>query len=149
MKHPATIFFSSAHPLFAVFNFEFVEMSADLLSIKFNPQKEFVARKETGQLHSGYSTLILDSVMGGAVMGSLDQIQPIATINLTTQHSHRAVIDDAVICTAQVERIEDEIAVVTGQVIAVKSQDVLATAVGSFMIGTRSIPLDQKSGAGK
>ena len=79
--------------------------------------------------------------MGGSVMGSLDKIQPIATINLTTQHSHRALLDEAIMCSAQVERIEDQVAIVTGRVTRAHNEEVLANAVGSFMIATRTSPL--------
>jgi acyl-coenzyme A thioesterase PaaI-like protein len=145
MNHPVKKFFSSAHPLFSIFKVEFVETRPKLLVMKFIAQKEFVDRVETARLHSGFCTLILDSVMGGSVMGSPDKIQPIATISLTTQHSQRAVLDDAILCSAKVERIENQVAVVTGRVISVEKDEVLANAVGSFMIGTRAVPLTAKS----
>ena len=141
MIHPAKIFFSSAHPLFSIFDVEFIEAKPRLLVMKFVAAREFVDRVETGQLHSGFCTLILDSVMGGSVMGSLDKLQSIATINLSTQHSHRAVLDEAIVCSATVERIEDHVAVVSGKVVRQQSQEVLANAVGSFMIGTTTKPL--------
>ena len=149
MTHPAKIFFSSAHPLFSIFDMEFVEATPTILSMKFIAQKEFVESEQTGRLHSGFCTLILDSVMGGSVMGSLEKIQPIATINLTTQHSHHALLDDAILCSARVERIEDQVAVATGKVISPKNDELLASAIGSFMIGTRAVPLAAKPSVAK
>jgi acyl-coenzyme A thioesterase PaaI-like protein len=147
--HPAKIFFSQAHPLFSIFKVEFIETSPKFLAMKFVAQKEFVDREETGRLHSGFCTLILDSVMGGSVMGSLEKIQPIATVNLTTQHSHRALLDDAILCSARVERIEDQVAVVTGRVTNFEKHELLASAIGSFMIGTRATPLAKKTGSNR
>lgn len=147
MTHPARIFISSAHPLFSMFDVEFLETSSKILSIKFMAQKEFVACEETKHMHSSFCSLILDSVMGGAVMGSLGKIQPIATINLTTQHSARPVLGEDIVCTGNVVRIEDHVAAVTGQVISVKSGETYATALGSFMIGTRAVPLQNSNGA--
>lgn len=147
MTHPAKIFFSSAHPLFSMFDIEFLEASSKVLSIKFMAQKEFGACIETKYMHSGFCSLILDSVMGGAVMGCLDKIQPIATINLTTQHSARPVLGENIICTGDVVRIEEHVAAVTGHVISVDSGITYATALGSFMIGTRAVPLQNSNGA--
>ncbi|MCP4074479.1 MAG: PaaI family thioesterase [Hyphomicrobiales bacterium] len=147
MIHPAAIFFSPAHPLFSIFKFEFIETKPDFLAIKFIALERFVDRVDTNHLHSGFCTLILDSVMGGSVMGSLEKMQPIATINLTTQHSSRAMLDDYLICSANVECIEDQIAIVTGQVTRDENGEILANAVGSFMIGTRATPLVSTAGA--
>ncbi len=144
MKHPAQIFFSQAHPTFAIFETEFIKTTPELLVIRFVAQEEFVENANSGELHSGFCTLLLDSVMGGAVMGSLGKLQPIATINLTTQHSCRPLLGDKVICSGKVERIEQEIAIVSGQLICDRTKKTHATALGSFMIGTRGIPLNNK-----
>ena len=141
MNHPARMFFSKGHPLFSVFDVEFVETLPELLVLKFTALEKFRDRENPAHLHSGFCTLILDSVMGGAVMGSLDKLQPIATINLTTQHTKRPAIDDVVYCSGNVESIENEIAIVSGQVTCSKTDAILASAVGSFMVGTRAIPL--------
>jgi len=141
MPHPATIFFSSEHPLFSLFDVEFVETQPTLLSMKFVAQQEFVDCGTTKKLHSGYCSLILDSVMGGAVMGSLDKIQPIATVNFSIQHIRRPVLGEILLCSAKVMGLENQIAVVNGTVSCVKTDQILASAVGSFMIGTRAQPL--------
>ena len=147
MDHPAKIFFSPAHPLFSLFEVEFIDAHPDKLSISFLAQEEFLDQQQGQQqgthLHSGFCTLILDSVMGGAVMGSLGQLQPIATINLTTQHSSCAKLGEYVLCSANVQRIENQVAVVDGRVTRFENGEVLASAVGSFMIGTRSTPLSK------
>ncbi|MCF6320583.1 MAG: PaaI family thioesterase [Rhizobiaceae bacterium] len=84
--------------------------------------------------------------MGGCVMGSLDKIQPIATVNLSIQHLRQPVLDEVLICSAQVEGLENQIAVVTGKVTSFEDNLVLASAVGSFMIGTRAKPLPANNG---
>jgi len=147
MTHPATIFFSPAHPLLSIIHFEFIETEPDYLAVQFTAGREFVHQKDSGTLHSGFNTLILDSVMGGSVMGYLEKLQPIATVKLTTQHSRRARVDELIICSAKVECIEDKIAVVSGQVKSVENNQILASAIGSFMIGTRAIPLADKGAA--
>jgi len=149
MPHPAPIFFSSAHPLFSLFDIKFLETQPNYLSLKIIAQKEFVECEKTGRLHSGFCSLILDSVMGGSVMGSLDRIQPIATVNLTTQHTRQAVLGEALVCSARVETIENQIAVVTGKVVCCEKSGALASAIGSFMIGTRAMPLANLAKSGK
>ena len=146
MEHPAAIFFSSSHPLFSMLNAEFVEAQSQVLGMKFVAQKEFVEHCASNQLHSGYCTIILDSVMGGAVMGALGKLQPIATINLTTQHIERAVLDEVIYCRAEVQSIENQMAVVRGSVRGSDNKRILASAVGSFMIGTRATPLKNVGG---
>ncbi len=84
--------------------------------------------------------------MGGAVMGALGNLQPIATINLTTQHLERPVLGDKILCTAHVQRIENQVAVVSGTVTRSQNNEILASAIGSFMIGTRSTPFQKNTG---
>ncbi len=61
-----------------------------VLSVELEATPEYVADEATGALHSGFATLALDTVMGGAVLGSLDKIQPFATAGLTSQHMRTA-----------------------------------------------------------
>ena len=141
MNHPATLFFSKGHPLFAQFEVTFIETLPERLVLKFTAQKQFVDREDRERLHSGLCTLILDSVMGGAVMGSLEKLQPIATINLTTQHTLRPALDDVLVCAGEVTSIKNQIAIVSGKVTCAKTNAIMASAIGSFMIGTRATPL--------
>ncbi len=48
---------------------------------------------------------------------------------------------EVILCAAKVECIEDQIAVVSGQIKSAENNQVLASAIGSFMIGTRATPL--------
>ena len=141
MKHPALLFFSSAHPMFANFTFDFVKVERETLSVILNAEPVFIHHKDGNYLHSGLCTLVLDSIMGGSVMGCMERLQPIATINLNTQHSHRPVVGNRLLCTANVECIEHKVAVVNGRMSCEDTRKVLSTANGSFMIGTRSTPL--------
>jgi acyl-coenzyme A thioesterase PaaI-like protein len=137
--HPAERFFSSAHPLSTYLSVTFEGVENGVLTVSFTAPPQFVVDGET--IHSGLATLILDTAMGGAVMGSLDKIQPIATTGLTVQHMRRPRSGERLRCKARVEGIHSEMAHVSGSLLAGDSGEILSTATGTFMIGTRAKPL--------
>jgi acyl-coenzyme A thioesterase PaaI-like protein len=137
--HPAERFFSSAHPLSSYLPVKFEGVEDGVLTISFTAPQQFVVHGEN--LHSGLATLILDTAMGGVVMGNLDKIQPIATAGLTVQHMRRPAAGEKLQCKAWVEGMHAGMAHVSGRLLAGDSGEVLSTATGTFMIGTRAKPL--------
>lgn len=140
--HLAQLFFSAEHPLLSAFHFEFVRTDRDHLATRLEAPEQFVADEASGELHTGFHTLILDTVMGGTVLGSLDQPQPIATVKLTTQHCARITAGQTIVCAGALQGVRNGVAYVHGEMRTEPGDELIATAIGSFMIGTRAIPLD-------
>lgn len=142
--HPAERFFSSDHPISRFLTIDAYEFDASSLTVRFNGPPAFVEDEASGRLHSGLATLMLDTILGGAVMGSLKQLQPIATVGLTTRHMRRAKAGEALACSARVVGEHAGMAHVTGELSARADGEILSTATGVFMIGTRAKPLGER-----
>jgi acyl-coenzyme A thioesterase PaaI-like protein len=139
--HPAQTFFSSAHPISEYLSIAFLGVDNHVLTAALEGPVAFIEDEGTGRLHSGLATLVLDTVMGGTVMGEMGRIQPIATAGLTTQHMRRPFAGEALLCRSRFEGMYHDMAHVSGQLIAAASGEILSTATGTFMLGTRAKPL--------
>lgn len=95
--------------------------------------------------HTGFITLFLDTVMGSCVLGEIENPQSIATIKLTTNHIERPKIGEHLACEATFEREANEIAYVSGKVFAGDEKKLIATAIGTFMIGTATKSIREKA----
>ena len=82
-KHPIEQYFSFKHPLTEYLPMEYVGLADGVLTMNIDVPDHFVADPATGAVHSGFATLVLDTVLGGAVLGHIMLSQPIATVGLT------------------------------------------------------------------
>ncbi len=144
VTNPAERFFSAQHPLNATLQANFLGIDGNTLTVSLVPGAAFVADPESGDIHSGFATLALDTVMGGAVMGMMEKLQPIATAGLTTQHLRRPLVGEKLLCHARCEGFRKDIAHMSGQLVCAKTGEVLSTATGTFMMGTRARPLGSR-----
>ena len=139
--HPAERFFSAQHPINAYLKVRFVGVDETTLSVELEAPEAFVVDPSTREVHSGLATLVLDTVMGGAAMGTMKVIRPIATTGLTVQHLRRAKAGEALVCKAVKVGEHSQIAHMTGELRSRENGDILTTATGTFMLGTRARPL--------
>ena len=139
--HPAERFFSANHPVSRVLDMTFEGVENRVLTVSLSAPPAFATDDKTNVCHSGLATLVLDTVMGGTVMGEMAVIQPIATAGLTAQHLRRPKVAERLLCEARYEGEHEDIAHVSGRLIAAETGEILSTATGAFMIGTRSKPL--------
>lgn len=138
-EHFARQFFSSHHPLLSSMAFEFIQTTTDTVIVEICASEKFMV--ETNRIHSGFATLVLDTVMGGVVLGSLTVPQPIATVNLTTKHLGDIFPEQWLTCTGTLILTRNDVAIVHGSIAPKDQKDnPVAIAHGSFMIGTRSTP---------
>ena len=140
-KHPAEIFFSSKHPITTFLKMQFVGIEDEKLTVQLEAPQAFDDGSGADRTHSGLAGLVLDTVMGGAVMGKLEKIVPIATAGLTTQHMRRAKVGEKLRCTARYQGVHVDMAHMTGELVSRETGELLSIATGSFMIGTRAVPL--------
>ncbi|MDZ7628648.1 MAG: PaaI family thioesterase [Parvularculaceae bacterium] len=92
---------------------------------------------EDGLVHGGLSTIILDSIFGLTVFTAMEEVKPIATINLRTDHVGRAAPGARVRCAAHCDAIDDDVAYVSGRLTLDDGGALIAAASGAFMIGTK------------
>lgn len=147
--HPARMFFSTSHPLLSALDFEFLRTDRKCVEVRVQAPKQF--SREDGRAHSGFATLVLDTVMGGTVMGSLEKLMPLATINLATHHLAPFEVGDWLRCSAHLVSMCHDVGVVDG-VLELENKAGLqkvALSQGSFMIGTRATSAKPKTENGQ
>ncbi len=145
-KHPAEHLFSEHHPLTAAMNMKFIPVGDNSLRVELDAPKSFSDVSGT-HTHTGFATLLLDTVLGSCAIGKLKQMQPIATIKLTSNHLQKAKVGDAIYCLAEWKGEENSVSYVSGEIRRQADDQILSTATGTFMIGTASRPLEEKAGS--
>lgn len=90
-----------------------------------------------GDVHGGLYTIIIDSIFGLCVFTALEEIKPIATINLRTDYIGAIRPGDRAVCAADCEAIRGDVAYVSGRLTAESDGRLLATGAGAFMVGTK------------
>lgn len=141
--HPVAHFFSTHHPVGALIKADFSGSAGAVVKARLEAPE--VMRVRDGQaLHTGYLTVVLDSIMGGAVMGILEKVQPIATVGLSISHLRRPLVGESLRATATCTGVFKDLAYVTGDVRAADGET-LAIASGSFMIGTRATSIRNRT----
>ena len=131
--------FSSVHPFFSLLDYQTVKVARGEVEVELTTHPDFT---DGAHVHPGFFTIVLDSLFGMATFLSLDEMQPIATINLKVDTQGHAAPGARVLCQAACEGIADDVAVVRGQVRA-PDGGLIAVGAGTFMVGTRSAQVER------
>lgn len=91
----------------------------------------------SGEIHGALLTIIMDSIFGLAAFTALDELKPIATINLRTDYLRKVKPKGRVTCAAECVYLRGDIAYVAGGLTDEVTNELVATASGAFMVGTR------------
>lgn len=126
--------FTQEHPLFTEMAPKPMKVGRGEIAISVTPTDRFL---DGERIHSGLMTILLDTVMGMVAWTEMEEFQPLATINLQTDTYCHAVPGKSIVTEAICEGIMDSVAICRGKA---SSEDgtLLATAAGTFMVGTRS-----------
>ncbi len=139
-QHPIEMFFSNHHPLAKGLSADFTGSLGGNVKLLLDAPHVFDGGK--GTMHSGFATIVLDSIMGGAVMGMLEKLQPIATVGISIHQLRKARVGEAIKGVACCTRVHNDIAYVTGELTS--GEEKIAIASGTFMIGTRGTSIREK-----
>jgi acyl-coenzyme A thioesterase PaaI-like protein len=126
--------FTHEHPLFTELEPKPLRVGRGEIKVRITPTERFL---EGDSVFSGFMTIILDTIMGIATWSKLDEFQPLATINLQTDTFAHARAGRHIICEAICEGVMDDVSIVRGKAVS-EDGALLATAAGTFMVGTRS-----------
>ena len=126
--------FSSVHPFFSKLDYQTTRVARGEVGVELTAHPDFA---DGAHVHPGFFTIVLDSMFGMATFLSLDEMEPIATINLKIDTQARVPPGTRVLCEATCEGIADDVAVVRGQVTR-REGGLIAVGAGTFMVGTRS-----------
>ncbi|MGI9350432.1 MAG: PaaI family thioesterase [Rhizobiaceae bacterium] len=138
--HPAQLLFTDKHPLTAELDMSFLPVKGNTLEVTLKAPKSFMDRDGI-HVHSGFNTLLLDTVMGSCAIGELKSPTPIATIKLTCNHIRKIRIGEQISCLATWDGEEHSVAYVRGEIRFGDDQKMASHAIGTFMIGTTGKPL--------
>ena len=102
---------------------------------------ELVGNPETGVIHGGVITTLLDQCGGSAVIAALDDIVSIATLDLRIDYMKPATPGRAIIGYSHCYKVTRNVAFARAVAYHDRPEDPIATAVGTFMLGAnRSLP---------
>lgn len=126
--------FQKEHPLFGELNPRPLSANRGKLIVELTPSENFLHQ---GDVHPGLMTIILDTLLGVAVISMLEKLTPIATINLQTDTQNHTHPGKVITCEALCEGICNDVAITRGRATS-EDGTLLSTAAGTFIVGTRS-----------
>ena len=130
--------FETEHPLFGRLEFKTLRIARGDIAVSLRVPDTFSDGGADGEhVHTGFLTIILDSIFGMATFLALDAPQPIATINLKTDTSRRVPPGTRLTVEAGCEGITDDVSIVRGRATG-EDGALVASAAATFMVGTRS-----------
>ena len=129
--------FSDAVPHNKALGISVVEMSAERTVFRLPYDLRLVGNPDTGVLHGGPITALLDGASGAAVFAALTAWVPIATLDLRIDYLRPAEPGRDVLATATCYRMTKNVAFTRAVAYHDDEADPIASAVGTFMISTK------------
>ncbi|HEY4238563.1 MAG TPA: PaaI family thioesterase [Kofleriaceae bacterium] len=100
--------------------------------------EHLVGNPDTGTLHGGAITALLDACSGGAVFAQLTGLVPIATLDLRIDYLRPADARRTVIASATCYKMTRNVAFTRAVAFHDSPDDPIAHSVGTFMLSTRT-----------
>jgi uncharacterized protein (TIGR00369 family) len=98
---------------------------------------DLVGNPDTGVLHGGVITALLDACSGAAVFAALPRLVPIATLDLRIDYLRPAQAGCAVQAHATCYKLTRNVAFTRAVAYHEDPDDPIAASVGTFMLSTR------------
>jgi uncharacterized protein (TIGR00369 family) len=108
------------------------ENGVAVLSVPYD--KRLVGDPETGVLHGGVITALLDTACGWAVMVAPTQLRSTATLDLRIDYMRPATVGEAVFSRAECYRLTRSIGFARAVAYHTNPDDPVATAQGTFIL---------------
>jgi len=98
---------------------------------------KLVGNPDTGVLHGGAITALLDACSGAAVFAALTEWSPIATLDLRIDYLRGGEPGRDITCRAHCYRVTRNVAFTRAVAYHDDESDPIATSAGTFMLGTK------------
>jgi len=121
-------------PYLAGLKGELLEVSAERARTRVPYGAHLIGDPDTGVVHGGVVSGLLDHTSGMAVMGKLRAPMPIATLDLRIDYMKPATPGEAIIAEARCLKITHEIAFVRGAAFHGDADDPIAICTATFML---------------
>lgn len=113
---------------------ELTEVGGGAAVMELPYQDRLVGNPDTGVLHGGAVTTLIDSVCGMAVASALDEPCPIATLDLRIDYLRPATPGEALLARADCYKVTKQMAFVRSTAYHDNVDDPVATAAGTFIL---------------
>jgi uncharacterized protein (TIGR00369 family) len=112
-----------------------VTASEAVFELPYDPR--LVGNPDTGTLHGGAITALLDGCSGAAVFAALTELVPIATLDLRIDYLKPAEPGVSVIARATCYKLTRNVAFTRAVAYQGSPDDAIAHSVGTFMLSTK------------
>jgi uncharacterized protein (TIGR00369 family) len=129
--------FSEGVPHNRALGMRVVEMTPAGVVIELPYDAKLVGNPDTGTLHGGAITALLDGCSGAAVFAALTELVPIATLDLRIDYLKPAEPGKAVIGKASCYKMTRNVAFTRAVAYQDDPDNVIAHSVGTFMLSTK------------
>ncbi len=133
----------SPHAAALGMNLVSIEKGRGIMSVR--RREEFVGDPESGVIASGVVTALIDHTCGLAINSAMDEMVPIATLDLRIDYLRPAAPRTGLTAEAHAYRLTRTVGFVRAEAWDVERGDLVATAQAAFMLNTRAQPLGAKS----
>ncbi len=134
-------------PHAAAMGIELVDATEEGAWMKIPYAPHLIGNPETGVVHGGVVTTLLDHASGLAVMCALTEFMSIATLDLRIDYHAPATPKRDIMCHAFCYKRTKNIAFVRGSAYHDTPDDPIAGSVGAFMLGANRAPSTFQTGA--
>jgi uncharacterized protein (TIGR00369 family) len=98
---------------------------------------KLVGNPDTGVLHGGAITALIDACSGASVFAALPEWQPIATLDLRIDYLRAGEPNRDITCRAHCYRLARNVAFTRAIAFHDDESDPIASSMGTFMLGTK------------
>jgi uncharacterized protein (TIGR00369 family) len=99
--------------------------------------EKLVGNPDTGVIHGGAITALIDGCSGAAVFAALTEWKPIATLDLRIDYLRAGEPGQAIRARATCYRVTRNVAFTRAVAYHADENDPIATSMGTFMLGTK------------
>jgi len=145
--NPTKAAFSSPIPHVAELGIELVEAGGGRGIMRLPWRENLVGNPETGVLHGGVVTTLIDSICGIACLTALEKPQPIATLDLRIDYLRPATPRRDIFAAAQAYKVTRQVVFTRATAYQDGPDDLVAASVGTFMLTGRLGVRAAKTGA--
>lgn len=131
--------FGDSHPGFQEYRFEPVYMKDKKAAMLLPYNEKFVGDRESGSIHGGIITLLMDTAGGMCVMAAVKQMMPIATLDLRMDYLRPTKRGKDITAEVECYEITQNVAFVRGFAYEGEGEEKEAVAhmTAAFMLNTK------------
>jgi uncharacterized protein (TIGR00369 family) len=136
-KRNMALAFSRMVPHNQALGIRIIDVAATEVVFELPYDTKLVGNLDTGVLHGGAITTLLDASSGVAVFAALTELVPIATLDLRIDYLKPAQPGKSVIAKASCYKMTRNVAFTRAVAYQDDPEDVIAHSVGTFMLSTK------------